>query len=525
MQKNLQTNRQPLTGSTAGSLHSQRVNAGPLILGRRKDGRGCEVVALATMTVQVWRPDQTAALRLVDEILRAHLVPGNESDAERTMQALAKHARLTRHAIRDEVVFPIVEPTLRELLSLRSRSIAQLTPENARATVERIVRSTLEHIDLAAAKIRSEVGLCFGPQRLLKAIDSAIADSKEVLADLIVALERLRDRTLSEGESIDRDIAKAVAEMDAEREQLHVVATGVQKSWFGKSRQLDTLTTEIQTTIPKFGYNRMATQYLVPVSEGLPARRRALDDRIAVLHDRREALKQALDDAEGMSKNEGEAASESGRVILVGQPRSAAAVAAEVERLVNVSRPAIAHELRDLAVFKAPAETVLESMLALASEVVAKHAPPKSLDDALFTGTDPASVARELDAILEGVAIPVAVGPNADRAFFRNCRALVLQVPQNSRIPEVLHEHAGYSLDRFCYGEQSDRMEVLLLQAGIDLKDTVTFQSGRSWYDDETADRSTPPVSIYSDTFLKNLAKRPNGKADPVPTPPETWTA
>ena len=525
MQKNLQTNRQSLAGSTAGSIRSQSVNADPLILGRRRDGRGCEVAAITSMNVQAWRPDRTAALQLAIECLHAHLVPGNETDAERTMQAVARHARLTRHAIRDTVVRPLVEPALREILSIRSRNIAQLTPENAQAVVEGIVRSTLERIDLTAAQIRSEVGLCFGPERLLKAIDSALAESEEVLANLIVALERLRDRSLSEGESIDRDMAKAVAEMDAEREQLHVVATGVQKSWFGKSRQLDTLTTEIQTTIPKIGNNRLASLYLTGVAEGLPARRRALEDRIAVLHDRREALKRALDGAEGMRKDDRETASESGRVILVGQPRSAAAVAAEVERLVVASRPAISRELRDLAVFAAPAEAVLESLLALANKAVAEHAPPKSLDDALFTGTDPATVARELDAIIEGVAIPVAVGPNADRAFFRSCRALVLQVPQNSRIPEVLHEHAGYSLDRFCYGERSDRMEVVLLQTGIDLKDTVAFQSGRSWYDDEMADRSTPPCHVYSDAFLKNLTKRPNGKADPVPTSPETQTA
>ena len=44
-------------------------------------------------------------------------------------------------------------------------------------------------------------------------------------------------------------------------------------------------------------------------------------------------------------------------------------------------------------------------------------------------------------------------------------------------------------------------------------------------YDDEMADRSTPPCHVYSDAFLKNLTKRPNGKADPVPTSPETQTA
>jgi hypothetical protein len=330
---------------------------------------------------------------------------------------------------------------------------------------------------------------------------------------------------LSEGESIDRDMAKAVAEMEVEREQLHVVATGIQRSWFGKSRQLDTLTTEIQTTIPKIGNGRLAALYLPTVRQGLPARIRAQDDRIAVLHDRMETLRQALDSVDGMCKDEGGTAGESGRVILVGQPRSNAAVAAEVERLMNASRAAVARELRDLAVYKAPAETVLTAMLATAMQAVAAHAPPKSLDDMLFTGADPAIVAQELDAIIEGVAIPVAVGPNADRAFFRSCRALVLQVPQNSRIPEVLREHVGYSPDRFCHGTRTDRMEVILVQAGIDLKDTIALQSGRSWYDDEMADRSTPPVNVYSDTFLKNLSKRSNGKPEQIATPPDNWTA
>jgi hypothetical protein len=80
-------------------------------------------------------------------------------------------------------------------------------------------------------------------------------------------------------------------------------------------------------------------------------------------------------------------------------------------------------------------------------------------------------------------------------------------------------------LDRFCFGERSDRMEVILLQVGIDLKDTVVFESGRSWLDDEVADRSAPPVNVYSDAFLKGLARRSNGKAEQAPTPPETWTA
>jgi hypothetical protein len=192
---------------------------------------------------------------------------------------------------------------------------------------------------------------------------------------------------------------------------------------------------------------------------------------------------------------------------------------------MNASRPAIARELRDLAVYKAPAQSIIASMLAVANQAVAAHAPPKSLDDALFTGTDPTAIARELDAIIEGVAVPVAVGPNADRAFFRSCRALVMQVPKNSRIPEVLREHVHYPPDRFCFGERSDRLEVILVQAGIDLKDTVVLQSGRSWYDDETADRSTPPVNVFADAFLKNLTKRSNGKAEQTPPSPETWTA
>jgi len=513
------------TETTSGSLNAQIINAGPLILGRRMDGRGCEGAAIASVTVQAWRPERTAALRLVAEFLRAQLVPGSEADVERAMQALARNALLTRQAIRDAVVRPLVEPALREIASIRARNVAQLSPENAQAVVDGIVRNTLERIDLTAAQVKSEVWLCFGPERLLKAIDTAIADSDEVLANLLAGMERLRDRSLSEGESIDRDMAKAIAEMEAEREQLHVVATGVKKSWLGKSRLLDTLTMEIQTTIPKIGNGRLATLYLPEIQKGLPTRVRASEDRIAVLHDRQDTLRHALDAVEGMGKDDGAVTSESGRVILVGQPRSAAAVAAEVERLMNASRPAVARELRDLAVYKAPAETVLASMLATASQAVAAHAPPKSLDDMLFAGADPAAVAHELDAIIEGVAIPVAVGPNADRAFFRSCRALVLQVPQNSRIPEVLREHVGYPPDRFCYGARSDRMEVILVQAGIEIKDTVVLQSGRSWYDDEMADRSTPPVNVYSDTFLRNLAKRSNGKAEQIATPPDSWTA
>jgi hypothetical protein len=523
MQDHPQTNRQADT--TSGSLNAQLVNAGPLILGRRMDGRGCEAAAIASVTVQAWRPERTAALRLVAECLRAQLLPGNAADVERATQALARNALLTRQAIRDAVVRPLVEPALREIASIRARNVAQLTPENARAVVDGIVRNTLERIDLTAVQVKSEVGLCFGPERLLKSIDTAIADSDELLANLLVGLERLRDRSLSEGESIDRDMAKAVAEMEVEREQLHVVATGIQKSWFGRSRQLDTLTTEIQTTIPKIGNGRLAALYLPTVRQGLPARVRALEDRIAVLHDRREVLKQALDVVEGMSEDDSGNVDESGRVILVGRPRSAAAVAAEIDRLVEASRPAVSRELRDLAACKAPTEAVLAMMLATASQAVAAHAPPKSLDDMLFTGADPAAVARELDAIIEGVAIPVAVGPNADRAFFRSCRALVLQVSRNSRIPEVLREHVAYPTDRFCYGTRTDRMEVILVQAGIELKDTVVLQSGRSWYDDEMADRSTPPVNVYSDAFLRNLAKRSNGKTEQVATPPDTWTA
>jgi hypothetical protein len=495
------------------------------MLGRRMNGQGCEAAGIASITVQAWRPDRTAAIRLVAEYLRGQLIPGTEADVERAANVLAQNGRLTRQAIRDAVVRQLVEPALRDIASIRSRSVAQLTPENAQSFVDRAVRSTLERIDLTAAQVKSEVRLCFGPERLLKSIDTAIADSEESLANLLVGLERIRDRSLGEGESIDRDMAKAVAEMEAECEQLHVIATGVSKRWLGRSRQLDTLTTEIQTTIPKIGNGRLAALYLPAVRDGLPARIRALEDRIAVFHDRKEVLRHALDALDGMSRDDCGTANESSRVILVGQPRSSAAIAAEVERLMNASRPAIARELRDLAVYKAPAQSIIASMLAVANQAVAAHAPPKSLDDALFTGTDPTAIARELDAIIEGVAVPVAVGPNADRAFFRSCRALVMQVPKNSRIPEVLREHVHYPPDRFCFGERSDRLEVILVQAGIDLKDTVVLQSGRSWYDDETADRSTPPVNVFADAFLKNLTKRSNGKAEQTPPSPETWTA
>ena len=61
MQDHSQTNRQ--AGTTSGSLNAQLVNAVPLILGRRMDGRGCEAAAIASVTVQAWRPERTAGRR------------------------------------------------------------------------------------------------------------------------------------------------------------------------------------------------------------------------------------------------------------------------------------------------------------------------------------------------------------------------------------------------------------------------------------------------------------------------------
>src|SRR5262249_15390717 len=147
-------------------------------------------------------------------------------------------------------------------------------------------------------------------------------------------------------------------------------------------------------------------------------------------------------------------------------------------------------------------------IIATAAAGVHEHAPRRSLDEAALTDADPALAARALDTLIEKVAVPLALSGNADRAFLARHRCTVLKIAARSELPRVLGAHAGYRSDRFDLSGTADKLEVLLLQPGIDFGTTGIFEAGGAAYEDELADRTAPPLQVLSDTCLRHLADK-----------------
>jgi hypothetical protein len=503
------TYKDPTNGNrTAGSLGEQLVNALALILARRLAGDdGAEVAALASIVVLVWNSNQAAAFSLVKESLAQQISPGSEADVERALDGLSRSALLTREAVRDARVRQLLEPAFRDIDAARARGIARLRPDNAQAFVDDIVRKVVERVDLLAAQVTGAVEPLYGPERLLAAIDGAVESSCEPLATIIAALERIRSRAVDEEERIDRDLRDSTASLENEREYLRVVAVEAKHSFFGKDRNLGKLITMVGTTVPKLGNGRVTLLYLPLVRKGLPALIRALEDRIERLHERRRLLALALDRLNAISLETEASESESGRVLVIGKPKSAASRAAEVERVASAAHGAVARDLRDIAVFKGASSTILAEALEAAAAAVAKFASPRSLDEVLLADTDPASVALRLDGLIQAATVPVALSSNADRRFLASVRCLVLHAPSGSQLPAILAAHAGYRGDGFCPGGPADRLGALVLQPGINIQNTAVFHAGHDAYEGELADQTAPPLHTFSDKFLATLTR------------------
>jgi hypothetical protein len=499
---------------TAGSLGGQLVNAIPLIRGRRLATGGAEAASLGSVLVRAWSPSGSAAFAIVRVALRQQLDPGNEEEVSRACESLARTAVITREAARDVVVRPLVEPALRDVESARARGISRLRPDNARAFVDEIMRKVVDRVDLLASQVQAAIEPLYGPERLLEAIDGAVASSNEPLATVIAALDRIRSRVIEEDERIDRDLRESAAGLENEREGLRVVAVEANRSFFGRDRQLGKLISDVSTTVPKIGNGRITALYLPLVRRGLPAVVRALDDRIASLDERQRSIRQALDRLSALAADAELAETLSGRVLIVGAPRSPAAVNAEVERVVTAARGAVSREMRDLIAYKAPVTSILDTLLESAALAVSRYAPTRSLDDLLLADADPEVVARRLDAVIETAAIPLALSSNADRPFLSEVRCVVHRVAAGSRLPALLAEHAGYRPDTFCAGGPSDRLEALVLQPGIDIEQTAVFRAGRDAYESEIADRAAPPIHVFSDEFVANLSRKGGAAAD-----------
>ena len=502
--------------STGGSLAAQLVNAVPQIVGRRQaNGGGGESMACATALVVAWTAADEATRSLGREALTQQLSPGGEVTVEEEAKAIARRTCMTREAARDVVVRPILEEALRDVERFRARATAGLSVEHAQAFIESIVRQTTERIDLAVAQFKAGIEPLFGAERLLAALDEAIAESGAPLATALAALEMLRSRVAAEPERIARDLDAAANEVGSDEETLRAVAVEVKGAGlFRRGAALGKMFAFVQARVPRLGAARVSLIYLPLIAAGIPAVLRALDDRIAQLRDRLEAASGALDQLHAAAVDRDHHEASSGRILAVGEPASPAARAAEVEKLVALARPGAARELRDLVAWKAPPAVLFREVLRAAGAAVDLQAPRRSIDEALFNGADPEAVAMALDDVIARTALPIGLRPDADRAFLAGVRCVVLRVAAGSRIPQVLAEHARYPLDRFDTGGTPDRLEMIVVVPGIDLAATALFAAGEAAYEDEVADRASPPVHVLSDDSLRWLVRPSNGHHD-----------
>ncbi len=495
--------------TTAGSLIEQATNTEPKIAAARQErGSGFEAVAIGGLHIQAWSPITEAEFIVAERSVEAGLDPGKPEAMEQLTEFLARRAILTRETVRDTEVLPLRQQTADAMNKQIARAVAGLDVRNATAACQAIVRKLYDEVAHLEARIEAGITRAFAPTRLLEGIDEAIRAAEPGVATVASALRRLKAQAETEPARIDRDLADSQKAMQDAEQQLRIIARETGRTRvFGVDRARQQLVREIHIGVPLLTVERIAQTYLPIVRTNMPAVERAIGDRSERSEARIRIVRQLHERLRAMRAEEAARLAGRGRVHIVGAPATEAARHATVDEVVKAVYPSVARELRDLLVWKAAPDRILQELLALIRERVAAHVPVPSIDDVLLRDADPRRVALKLDHMIRDSEVPVALEAGADRSCFRELRCRVIRVPAGSTLAQAMIEHAGYRADAFDWNGPRDCIQVIIWQPGITLRSTRLFHGGAMAYREERADPAAPPVETFSDGMLRTLIR------------------
>lgn len=501
--------------NTSGSIRQQFANSAALITTRRKAAvGGGEAISLALVRMEVWEGVDEATIQLAKEVVKQQLDPGSEDLVARTKSLIEATVCCSRAAIRDQLVRPLGEKTLRDCDELRVRAMARITTDNATSFTESLTREWFSRFKLLEAVFQARIEACFGPERLLQELARTARESTEGIGVFLAAAERLRREMADDVDLLRHDIQEASERATTERQTLMVVAVEVsQSSWFSRRKKLPQFFQVLTTTVSRLGASTLLSMYGPLVLAGYPAALSAMDHFIAELRERRKAMLRADDGLAAAEAELGERDRLSARIRMVGAPGTDAARSAAIEKMVKRARDAAGRRLRDLCVWESPTATLLQALQDGSQWAVVDQAPKRSLDDVLLSGNAPEAVALEIDHFLAKAVLPVAITANANRRFLQSVSCSVLRTAEGSELPALLERYAKRPRDRFNRSGTRERLELLLFQPGIDLEATSLFEGGVPPYEDEIADVASPRVHVLSDAALKRLS-RAEGEPD-----------
>lgn len=502
--------------TTAGSLLEQAANAEMKIAGaRRARGSGFEATAIGGRKFVAWSPKREAVFRIVERAFEEVLDPGKPEEVERVTESLGYRAVLTRPAVRDTQVMPLRQDTVDSISKVIAMGVARVEARNAPLACQAIVRKVYEEVEHLRRRVEAAVTYALMPSRILEKIDEAVHETEAGLAKLVSALRRLKGRAESEPTRIDQDLADSEKAVLMAEERLRVIAQETKRTRiFGVERAVAQMVREVQVSIPALTNERIAQMYLGPLRGKMPDVERAIGDRAELLETRLRAVREMHDILRAACAEELGRLNGRGRVQHVGAPPTEAARNAAVEQVVTTIYEGVARELRDLLVWKAPQDRILDEALTLVRDRVDAQTPDASIDDVLLDDADPEKVALEVDHVIRDCAVPVALEPGADLGRLREWRCRIIRVPAGSRVAQALIQYAGYRSDVFDWTGRADTIEVIVWQPGISLRDTRVFQGGDIPFREERADPGAPPIETLADSVLRGLTRR---SASPVP--------
>jgi hypothetical protein len=494
--------------TTAGSLIQQAANAEPQVAGaRRARGAGHEVTAIGGRKLVAWSPRADAVFEILEGAIEATLDPGKPDALEKLTDFLGRRAVVTRPALRDTEVLPLLQETTDAINKHIAVGVAKLETRNASVACSSIVRRVYEEVAHLQTRIEAAVAHALIPACLLDRIDNAVREADAGAAPMLAALRRLKGRAETEPARIDEDLAASAAAVREAEEHLRIVAHETTRTrLFGVERALAQVRREVHVTVPQLSRERVAQMYLVPFRAGILDLERALDDRAQQLEARLRTLRELHDQLRAARADE-LGRLNGGRVRVVGAPRSEAARRAAADQVVHAVADSVARELRDLLVWKAPADRLLGEALALVRDRVDAQAPVPSIDDALLDGADPEKVAVELDQLVRDATVPVVFQPGADHARLRDWRCCVIRMPAGARIADGMIRYASYRADVFDFTGPADAIEILVWQPGISIRSTRLFHGGTLPHREENADPAAPPIGTLGEHVLRALRR------------------
>jgi len=495
---------------TGGSLAEQMRNHRMDIVSKRNASNGGgEVNSIASKKIIAWSPRRQAVLELVRQALEANGDPGGEAEVTQVQDWLGDRALLTRAALRDQKVVPLVEPAKRDIDELVAKGVAGITVQNAQQACKTFVARTFDRVRLLEDKISSTLEAELAVSKLLERIKEATIQSSGRLATLEVACGRLLEQARQEPERIDREIAASAAAEQNSRQEMRVVAKQLnQTGRLFQKRVLGRLVHEVSVQIPKLTRELLSQLYLPELREHLPTIQHALEDWQERLSERRQALSGALREFQVLVAEQERREKESGRIRVIGAPATRAEQEAAVEALVDQVRPTLSAKLRRIIVWEAAPrpKQILNKLIAAAEEQVLEAARETSIDQVLLKNQGPFEAAQELADVIQSVKIPLGLRAGTDHGRLRTLRPMVIQIPKGSKLIEALVEHAGFNRQDFAESSQSDRIKIIIYQMGINLRDTRILESGGHEYNKEVGASETPPLVTFSDGTLQAMS-------------------